>query len=76
MGEQAYRAMRRNDYATCQDFLRVFDEEMRGLSRRVGRSAQGLRDLDMKALVVGRLFDLQCQHRSAKVVAVNCMSWD
>src|SRR6266849_6008808 len=31
MGEQAYSAMRRNGYATCQDFLRVFDEDMRGL---------------------------------------------
>jgi len=31
MGEQACSAMRRNGYATCQDFLRIFDEEMRGL---------------------------------------------
>jgi hypothetical protein len=31
MGEQAYSAMRRNGYATCQDFLRVFDEDMSGL---------------------------------------------
>jgi len=31
MGEQACSAMRRNGYATCQDFLRVFDEDMRGL---------------------------------------------
>jgi hypothetical protein len=31
MSEQAYSAMRRNGYATCQDFLRVFDEDMRGL---------------------------------------------
>src|SRR4029077_13926208 len=31
MGEQACSAMRRNGYATCQDFLRIFDEDMRGL---------------------------------------------
>src|ERR1700741_2038310 len=31
MTEQAYSAMRRNGYATCQDFLRVFDEDMRGI---------------------------------------------
>jgi len=31
MSEQAYSAVRRNGYATCQDFLRVFDEDMRGL---------------------------------------------
>src|ERR1700756_5379692 len=31
MGEQDCSAMRRNGYATCQDFLRVFDEDMRGL---------------------------------------------
>jgi hypothetical protein len=31
MSERAYSAMRRNGYATCQDFLRVFDEDMRGL---------------------------------------------
>ena len=31
MSEQAYSAMRRNGYATCQDFLRVFDEDMSGL---------------------------------------------
>ena len=30
MGEQACGAMRRDGYATCQDFLRVFDEDMRG----------------------------------------------
>jgi DNA-directed RNA polymerase specialized sigma24 family protein len=33
MSEQAYSAMQRNGYATCQDFLRVFDEDMRGLYR-------------------------------------------
>jgi len=31
MSEQAHSAMRRNGYATCQDFLRVFDEDMQGL---------------------------------------------
>jgi DNA-directed RNA polymerase specialized sigma24 family protein len=31
MGEQANSAMQRNGYATCQDFLRVFDEDMREL---------------------------------------------
>jgi hypothetical protein len=31
MTEQAHSAMRGNGYATCQDFLRVFDEDMRGL---------------------------------------------
>ena len=31
MTEQAHSAMRRNGYATCQDFLRVFDEDMGGL---------------------------------------------
>src|SRR5580692_11136054 len=31
MTELAYSAMRRNGYATCQDFLRVFDEDMQGL---------------------------------------------
>src|ERR1700746_855821 len=31
MTEQACSAMRRNGYATCKDFLRVFDEDMRGL---------------------------------------------
>jgi hypothetical protein len=31
MDEQARSAMRRNSYATCQDFLRIFDEDMRGL---------------------------------------------
>src|ERR1700741_5598234 len=31
MDEQAHSAMRLNCYATCQDFLRVFDEDMRGL---------------------------------------------
>ncbi len=31
MTEQACSAMRRNGYATCEDFLRVFDEDMRGL---------------------------------------------
>jgi hypothetical protein len=31
MSERAYSAMRRYGYATCQDFLRVFDEDMRGL---------------------------------------------
>jgi hypothetical protein len=31
MGEQACSAMRRNGYATCQDFLRIFDQDMNGL---------------------------------------------
>ena len=31
MSEQAHSAMRRNGYATCQDFLRVFDEDMQEL---------------------------------------------
>jgi len=31
MTEQAHSAMRRNGYATCHDFLRVFDEDMQGL---------------------------------------------
>ena len=31
MSEQAYSAMRRGGYAICHDFLRVFDEDMRGL---------------------------------------------
>jgi DNA-directed RNA polymerase specialized sigma24 family protein len=34
MAEQNYMAMRRNGenrYATCQDFLRIFDDEMQGL---------------------------------------------
>ena len=30
MDERACSARRRNGYATCQDFLRIFDEEMRG----------------------------------------------
>src|SRR6201987_5179343 len=31
MGKQACSAIRRNGYATCQDFIRVFDEDLRGL---------------------------------------------
>jgi len=31
MTDQACSAMRRNGYATCKDFLRVFDEDVRGL---------------------------------------------
>jgi hypothetical protein len=31
MTEQVYSAMQRNGYATCQDFLKIFDEDMQGL---------------------------------------------